>query len=297
MARDQHRQHTLAAAIHAAGAGLHSGFAAAVAVKPAPAGTGVVFRRIDFDRPLDDTLILARADFVVETRLGVTLRNKAGAEVRTIEHLLAALHLLGVDNALVEIDGPEAPILDGSGAPWAALIRAAGLAPQNAPRLHLVVDRPYRVESGARFVEITPFAGRLAHVTIEFQDAAIGRQEAALRLDDEAAAERILSARTFCSLKDVEAMRAAGLGQGGSLENSIVVDDARIVNEGGLRDADEFALHKMLDLIGDLSLIGAPLVGRIRAHKSGHDLHTALARLLVKESLAAPKPDLSALVM
>lgn len=290
MVRDPSRQHTLAAAAGAAGVGLHSGLGAKAIVRPAPPDTGIVFRRTDLERPLDEALILARADGVAETRLGVTLRNKAGAEVATVEHLLAALFLCDVDNAIVEIDGPELPILDGSGRRWLGLVETCGLAEQDAARPHLVVDRPYRVESGDRFVEIEPFPGRAVEVSVDYAEAAIGRGRVALSLDDPAARRRILSARTFCALKDVEAMRAAGLALGGSLDNAVVADGGRILNEGGLRDPDEFVLHKTLDLVGDLALVGAPLVGRVRAHKSGHDLHTALARLLLKESRRAPKP-------
>lgn len=291
MNRDPARQHTLGAAVGAAGVGLHSGEGAKAVIRPAPPGTGVVFRRTDLDRPLDDCLVPARADFVAETRLGVTLRNRAGVEAATIEHLLAALFLCGVDNAVVELDGPEAPILDGSGARWAGLVQHSGVVAQDAPRPHLVVDRPYRVESGDRFVEIAPFDGRRVEVFVDYAEAAIGKGRFEASLDDPEARRRILAARTFCARKDVEAMQAAGLALGGSLDNAIVVDGAKILNEGGLRDPDEFVLHKTLDLIGDLALVGAPLVGVIRARKSGHDLHTALARLLLRESRKAAKPD------
>ncbi len=288
------RQRTLASTVGTAGVGLHSGLGVKAILRPAPPGAGIVFRRTDIDKPLDATLIPARADFVAETRLGVTLRNKAGAEVSTIEHLLAAVFLAGIDNLLIELDGPEAPILDGSAERWADVIRHAGLVRQDAARFALIIDRPYRVESGERFIEIEPFQGCVLDVTIEFPDAAIGRQSARLSLAEPRDIERILRARTFTALAGVEAMRAAGLGLGGSLDNAVVVDDGRILNEGGLRDPQEFVLHKTLDIIGDLALVGAPLIGRIRAHKSGHDLHTALARLILKESLRVPKPDLSA---
>lgn len=289
------RQRTLASTIGTAGIGLHSGLGAKAVLRPAPPGAGVVFRRTDLDRPLDATLIPARADFVSETRLGVTLRNRAGAEVSTIEHLLAAAFLAGLDNVLIELDGPEAPILDGSARRWADVIRQAGIARQDAARFALIIDRPYRVESGPRFIEIEPYQGCVLDVSVEFPDAAIGRQDVRVSLAEPGDIERVLNARTFCALRDVDAMRASGLALGGSLDNAVVVDGARIVNEGGLRDPQEFALHKTLDIIGDLALVGAPLIGRIRAHKSGHDLHTALARLILKESLKVPKPDLASI--
>lgn len=288
------RQRTLASTIGTAGVGLHTGIGVKAVLRPAPAGAGVVFRRTDLDKALDSTLIPARADFVSETRLGVTLRNKAGAEVSTVEHLLAAIFLAGIDNILIELDGPEAPVLDGSAARWADIIRHAGLARQEAARYALIVDRPYRAESGERFVEITPYSGCVLEVGVEYPDEAIGRQDVRLSLAEPRDIERILRARTFCAARDVDAMREAGLALGGSLDNAVVVDGARILNEGGLRDPQEFALHKTLDLIGDLALVGAPLIGRIKAWKSGHDLHTALARLILKESLRVPKPDLSA---
>lgn len=288
-----HLQHTLGSAATTAGIGLHSGLGVTMKLKPAPPGAGVVFRRVDLDRPLDATLVPARADFVAETRLGVVLRNRAGAEVATIEHLLAALFLCGIDNAIVELDGPETPIFDGSAARHADMIRSLGRVVQNAPRYALVVDRPYRIESSDRFIEIVPWGGRILDVAVEYPDRAIGAQTISVSLDSPLDVGRILHARTFCALKDVEAMRQAGYGLGGSLDNAVVVDEGRILNEGGLRDPQEFVLHKTLDIIGDLALIGAPMIGRVRARKSGHDLHTALSRLILKDSLKVPKPDLS----
>ncbi|MBY0423514.1 MAG: UDP-3-O-acyl-N-acetylglucosamine deacetylase [Parvularculaceae bacterium] len=293
---DDHLQHTLGVAATTAGVGLHSGLSVGMTLKPAPAGAGIVFRRIDLDKPLDATLIPARADFVAETRLGVVLRNKAGAEVATIEHLLAAFFLCGIDNAIVELDGPETPIFDGSAARYAEMIRSLGRVVQQAPRYALIVDRPYRVETSDRFVEIVPWSGRILDVAVDYPDPAIGARTISVSLDDPLDVGRILQARTFCALKDVEAMRQAGYGLGGSLENAVVVDDGRILNEGGLRDPEEFVLHKTLDIIGDLALIGAPMIGRVRARKSGHDLHTALARLILKDSLKVPKPDLSQVI-
>lgn len=285
-------QTTLARAATGFGAALHSGNETRITLRPAPAGSGVVFRRTDLRAPdgarLPDAEIAipARAAFIADTRLGVRLRNAAGATVMTVEHVLAALMLAGVDNAIVDIDGPEPPGFDGSSAPLIALIEEAGVRRLGAAREAIEVRAPVRIEDGDRFVEAAPAAGRRLDVSIEFPEPAIGRQSAALRLDDPADVARLAAARTFCRLHEVEAMRQAGFGLGGSLNNAIVVDGARILNEEGLRDPNEFALHKALDLLGDLSLLGAPLFGQVRAHKPGHDLNTRLVCRLAAELAA-----------
>lgn len=282
-------QTTLIKAGAVEGVGLHSGAPARIALAPAAAGSGIVFRRAGktpFETPESD--IAARPDNVADTRRGVTLKNASGASVMTVEHLLAAFAICGVDNALVEIDGPEVPILDGSAAPFIWLIEDCGLARLEAPREPIIVAAPIREEAGDRFIAVEPYDGRLIEIEIDFADPAIGRQSVSLSLDDaETAMRRLGSARTFCTLGEVEAMRAAGLGLGGSLDNAVVVDGGRLLNEEGLRDPAEFALHKALDLVGDLSLAGAPIVGKITARKPGHDLNTRLARLLFDRKAAA----------
>lgn len=268
------------------GAGLHTGAPVRLALRPAPAGTGVVFHRADLRHGDGSRFrgaeadIPARADLVVETRRGTMLANAHGASVMTVEHLLAAFVLCGVDNAVVHLTGPEAPILDGSAAPFIDLIEQCGLAGLGAPREIVEIVAPVEVRAEDRFVRIEPDETRRLEVEIDFAEAAIGRQRVALRLDS--ARERLAGARTFCTLGEVEAMRAAGLALGGSLDNALVVDGDRLLNEEGLRDPAEFALHKALDLVGDLALVGAPVIGRVIARKPGHDLNTRLARAIAE---------------
>lgn len=268
--------------IEAEGVALHAGGMTRLALRPAPAGAGISFRRVDLG---GDNVVKAHPRNVVDARLGVRIRNAAGAEAMTIEHLMAAALLCGLDNALVDIDRAELPIFDGSLARYVALIEAAGLAPLSAARRTLTLNAPIRVESGDRFVEIFPDARRRIEMSIDFPAAAIGRQDFAFDLDDAAVKRRIISARTFCTLAEVGAMRAAGFSLGGSLDNAVVVDDDRILNDEPLRDTLEFVLHKAADLIGDLSLVGAPVLGLVRAHKPGHDLNTKLARRIVEAAL------------
>lgn len=285
MTRMGEEQCTLRGVAEIAGAGLHSGAPCRLRLKPAAPGAGIVFRRIDLGRPLEESLIPARADFVEETRLGVRLRNRWGVEVATTEHVVAALYLCGVDNALVELDAREAPILDGSAQGYVALIDAAGLVGQGVRRRSLVIDRAFRVGTDERFIEAVPGDARRVALTIDFPDRAIGQSAIAFDLDDAAFTRgRLARARTFCAARDIEAMRAAGFGRGGSLDNAVVVDDARILNPEGLRDPDEFVLHKALDLVGDLALAGVRIIGTITAHRPGHDLNTALAREFLRVS-------------
>lgn len=285
-------QTTLAKAASASGPALHTGAETRIVLRPAPADTGVVFRRMDMrgengrPRPPQETSIPASPASVIDTRLGVRLGNAAGATVMTVEHLMAAFALAGVDNALVEAYGPEIPAFDGSAAPILRLIEQTGLRRLGAPRQILEARAPIRVEDGPRFIELTPGPNRRLDVTIDFPDPAIGRRSVALDLDEPAGRARLAAARTFCRLQDVEAMRAAGLALGGALSNAIVVDGPRILNPEGLRDPDEFALHKALDLLGDLYLAGAPICGHIRAMRPGHDLNARFARRLI-EDLAA----------
>ncbi len=282
------QQTTLAKSGAVEGVGVHSGARVHLSIRPAAAGTGVVFHRADLHHPDGrrfrgaEAEIPARAANVAGTRRGVTLANGHGASVMTVEHLLAALAICGVDNAIVDIHGPEVPILDGSAAPFIWLIEDCGLVSLDAPREMIEITAPVRVEAEGRFIEVAPHDGRLIEIEIDFADPAIGRQSARLSLDDaEEAMRRLGSARTFCTLGEVEAMRAAGLGLGGALDNALVVDGGKVLNGDGLRDPCEFALHKALDLVGDLSLAGAPILGKVTAFKPGHDLNTKVARLLL----------------
>ncbi len=278
---------TIAHEAHGEGIGLHTGRETRIALKPAPAGSGVRFRRIDLSNGKDeDATIVAGPSAVADTRLGVRLA-RADYSVMTVEHLMAAFALTGVDNVLVEVDGPELPIFDGSVGPFIDLIESAGVKALDTPRRAIEIRAPMRVEDGDRFVEIAPYAGRRVELSIDYADAAIGAASLAFDLGDGGLHRRLASARTFCSRRDIDGMRAAGFAQGGALDNAIVVDGDRILN-GPLRDPQEFALHKAVDLIGDFALLGAPVRGLIRAHKPGHDLNTRLVRSIAEATNCHP---------
>ena len=278
-------QQTLRRPVKFAGVGLHSGQDCAVTVQPAPANTGVIFYRTDLQNC--DQAVPAHPDNVLGTRHGTALANAAGVTVSTVEHLMAALRLSGVDNAAIDVFGPEAPILDGSSAEFVDSFRQAGVDLQSAPRLTFTPLKTTKVVDGDRFIEVRPSERRTLEIEIDFGDCMIGRQSLRLDLDDPADRERLVGARTFCRLEEIEPLRAAGLIRGGSLDNSIVVNGDRLVNKDALRDQQEFALHKALDLIGDLYLLGAPLGGAIRAVKPGHDLNVRMAQTLAGK--VAPK--------
>ncbi len=272
------RQRTLRKAVAFRGVALHSGSRRAARILPAPPGHGVVFRRTDVSDA--DPSIPARWDRVAETRLCTTLRNEAGVGVSTVEHLMAALAGCGVDNALVEIDGPEAPALDGSAAPFVAMVEEAGVAVQPAPRHAIEVLRPVRVDDGSASLSVEPAAHFSIDFGIDFDSPAIGRSRLDIRLANGAFNEWIAPARTFGRLEELKGMRRAGFGLGASLENAIVIADDRVLNAEGLRFDDEFVRHKILDCVGDLYLAGGPLLGRVTARKSGHALNNGLLRAL-----------------
>lgn len=285
-------QKTVAKSVAVSGVGLHTGDPSQLVLMPAQESFGVKFLRTDLVArggfSLAEATIEAAPRYVRDARLGVLLENASGASVRTVEHLMAALSLSGVDNVLIEIDGPEVPILDGSAAAFMDLVREAGLKALAAPRRMLVIEAPIRVENGDRYIEALPSETARLEVTIDFEDQAIGRQSLAFSpREDAAMIARLVTARTFCLLSEVEAMRAAGLGRGGSLDNAVVVDGGRLLNAAGLRDPNEFVLHKALDLIGDLALTGVEVRGLIRAHKPGHDLNTRLAAQILEPETAA----------
>lgn len=280
-------QRTLKAPIGCVGVGLHSGQRTSLTLSPADTGHGIVFRRTDLSRD-----IAARFDRVVDTRLCTVLGDEhwGSARIGTVEHLMAALSGLGIDNALVELDGPEVPALDGSAAPFVFLLECAGIVEQAAPRLAIEVRRPVRVTDGDAFAELRPVTpgarGLDMALSIDFSAAAIGRQALSLRLTPDSFRRELARARTFTMIEEVEHLRAAGLAQGGSLENAVVVDQARVLNPGGLRMPDEFARHKLLDAVGDLALAGAPLFGRFIAHRPGHALNNRLLRALFSDAAA-----------
>lgn len=287
------RQTTLKAPINCTGTGLHSGERVNMTLAPAPAGSGIVFRRTDLvekGATVEQATIPARWDHVVDTRLCTVVGNAHGAVVGTVEHLMAALRGCGIDNLLVELDGPEVPIMDGSAAPFVFLVECAGRTVQAAPRRQLRILREVRVEDGSKSVALMPAPVSSFRVEIDFSTAAIRRQEGALRLGiaDEAFAFKaeVSRARTFGFLHEVDMMRKAGLARGGSLENAVVIDGDRVINEGGLRYGDEFVRHKILDAVGDLYTAGAPIVGHFHGVRPGHEMNNRLLRALFADSAA-----------
>ena len=274
---------TLESAAVCAGIGLHTGARVRMVMKPAPVGAGIVFERTDLD--LEDTRVPARREFVRSTDLGTTLVNEAGASVATVEHLMAALAGLGIDDILIELDGPEAPAMDGSSAPFVALIEHAGLKTSPAPRRGIKVLKPVSVEDGARRAMFLPSLKPAIDVEIDFDDPAIGRQHFAFEVSREAFAGAVAPARTFGFRRDLTALLKAGLARGGSMENAVVLDEGKVANPEGLRFADEFVRHKALDALGDLYLAGAPILGLYRAVRPGHGLNAqAVAALLGDET-------------
>lgn len=281
-----------------AGVGVHSGAHVRLALTPAAADSGIVFIRSDV-RGVDN-VIRAHADNVGETRNATTLRNSAGVEIATIEHLMSACAGLGVDNLTIEVDGPEVPILDGSSAPFVQVLLNAGLKTQNAAQRVIRILEPIEVRMGAKSAALLPseaFEGLDLDVTIRFADEAIGVQRRRVCLTPDSFLKDVADARTFGFLSDVERLRASGLGLGASMDNAVVVDSGRIVNPEGLRFDDEFVRHKLLDAIGDLSLAGAPICGRFVADQPGHALNARLVRALLdtpdawrweREALVAP---------
>lgn len=285
------RQRTVKTAIACVGVGVHTGQRVNLTIRPAAADHGIVFRRTDLNRAIE-----ARFDNVADTRLCTVLADPAmpSARVGTVEHIMAALSALDIDNALIETDGPEIPILDGSAAPFVFLLDCAGATEQDAPRRIIEIRRTIRVTDGQAWAELRPLgpATRAVQpvlemdVSIDFAASAIGRQAASLRLTPAAFRHEIASARTFAQAGEVQQLQAAGLARGGSLDNAIVVDGAKILNPGGLRMDAEFARHKLLDAVGDLALAGGKLHGRFVAHRTGHDLNNRLLRALFADAAA-----------
>lgn len=271
-------QATLAHSFTLHGTGLHSGLSACLVVRPASKNVGIVFRRTDIsDR---DNCILADFASVNDTRLCTRIANEAGAEVSTIEHLMAALAGCGVHNAIVDIDGPEVPIMDGSSAQFVQEILQVGVVQLNASINILRVLKPVSVSEGDAFVEILPSDEFEIDFRIEFTDVAIGVQHRSLNMKNGSFVRELSDCRTFCLKSDVESMEAAGLALGGSLENAIVIDGANIVNPEGFRREDECVRHKMLDALGDLALAGMPIIGRYHGIRAGHRMTNLLLRKL-----------------
>ena len=265
-------QTTLGRTISVSGVGLHSGRQVCATLRPAPAGRGIAFVRTDVG-----VVIPALAEEAGRLEYATSL-GEAGREVGTIEHLLSAAVGLGLDNLTVEIDGPEVPILDGSSAPWVAEIRKGGIVSLGSAARPFVVTKTLSVHSEeGKWIEIRPSKELRVSYSIDFPNPAVGRQSISLVLTPDVYAEHLAPARTFGFLAEYDYLRAKGLARGASTDNCIVVGDSDVMN-GGLRFADEFVRHKALDLIGDLALVGRPVIGHIVAHRAGHALHTALAR-------------------
>lgn len=272
-------QRTLKSPIGCAGVGVHSGLQVSVRLVPAEAGHGVVFRRTDLGVDLP-----ARFDTVVDTRL-CTVVGDGEARVGTVEHLMAALAACGIDNLVVEVDGPEVPVLDGSAEPWLFLIDCAGTVALDAPCRVVEVLRTVRVEDGDAFAELRPGPGGFTMaVSIAFDAEAIGRQALTFTLDEAGFRRELSRARTFAQRHEIEGLQRMGLARGGSLENAVVVDGAEVLNPAGLRMEDEFVRHKVLDAVGDLALAGAMLQGRFVGNKSGHGLNNLVLRALFADS-------------
>lgn len=271
-------QTSLKSPVHFRGVGLHRGRAARIVVRPAPAGDGIRFRRTDIEGPA--AMVPAHWQAIEDTTLCTRLGNRHGVSVSTVEHLMAALSGCGILNALIDIDGPEVPILDGSAAPFVAKFLACGVTELDAPVRAIRVLRPVEVRRGDAMARLDPAPELEIDFGIDFDDPAIGRQRLALSLANGAFVRELSDSRTFCRLRDVDAMRARGLALGGSFENAVVVDGARVLSPGGLRHRDEAVRHKMLDALGDLALAGAPLLARYTGRRAGHALTADLLRQL-----------------
>ncbi|MCQ8241241.1 UDP-3-O-acyl-N-acetylglucosamine deacetylase [Rhizosaccharibacter radicis] len=279
------RQRTLRNPIHCEGVGLHSGRRTRLVLRPGEPDSGILFRRSDLG-----VTVPGRFDNVVDTRLCTVLApsDRPDARIGTVEHVMAALAACGIDNAVVDVDGPEVPVLDGTSRPFVFLIDCAGAAEQESFRGLIEVLRPVRVEDGPAWAELRPShaPGFTLSLGIAFDAAAIGRQSYSMRLSEAAFRRELADCRTFTLRQEIEAMRAAGLARGGSLDNAIVVDGAEVLNPGGLRRADEFVRHKMLDAVGDLALAGLPLRGAFHGFRSGHGLNNRLLRALLSDPAA-----------
>ncbi|MFO1323011.1 MAG: UDP-3-O-acyl-N-acetylglucosamine deacetylase [Burkholderiales bacterium] len=273
------QQRTLKKATKTTGVGLHTGARVEMTLRPAPANTGIVFHRTDLPAPVTIPAIAAN---VGDTRLSSTLKA-GGATVSTVEHLMSALAGLGIDNLYVDISGPELPIMDGSAGPFVFLLQSAGIVEQDAKKRYLRVASPVEVCDGDKWARFTPFDGFRLDFTIDFPHPVFGSENRNVVVDFalDSYAKDVARARTFGFMQDVEAMRAAGLGLGGSLQNAVVLDEFKVLNSEGLRYDNEFVRHKVLDAIGDLYLLGHPLIGQYTAYKSGHALNNKLARALL----------------
>lgn len=272
-------QRSLKRPVSCDGVGLHTGAPVTLRIMPAPADTGIFFVRVDLP---GKPQVPARAEFVISTILATTL-GREQCTVGTVEHLLSALSGMGIDNARIELDGPEVPIMDGSAAPFAALVHEAGIRVQEKTKSFLVIRRPVTVVDGDKRASIAPSKRLRIDCTIDFKHPLISDQTYGLEFSDRTYAKEIASARTFGFLRDVEKLQANGLARGGSLSNAIVVDEFSILNPEGLRFPDEFVRHKLLDTLGDVALMGRPVIGHLTVHKSGHALNHRLVMKVLSD--------------
>jgi UDP-3-O-[3-hydroxymyristoyl] N-acetylglucosamine deacetylase len=273
------KQRTLKNAIRATGVGLHTGRKVFMTLRPAADNTGIVFRRVDLDPPVD---VPADATIVGETMLGTTL-IKGDVKVATVEHLMSALAGLGIDNVYVDLSAPEVPIMDGSAAPFVFLLQSAGITEQTSAKKFIRIRQTVRVEEDGKWAEFKPHDGFKVNFNIDFEHPVFKThlQSSSIDFSTTSFLREVSRARTFGFLKDIEALRANKLALGGNIDNAIVLDDFRVLNEDGLRYEDEFVRHKILDAIGDLYLIGYGLLGEFTGYKSGHDLNNKLVRELL----------------
>ncbi|KGM56553.1 UDP-3-O-(3-hydroxymyristoyl) glucosamine N-acyltransferase [Lysobacter arseniciresistens ZS79] len=278
------RQRTLKNVIRATGVGLHSGEKVFLTLRPAPVDTGIVFRRVDLDPVLE---LPARADLVTETVLCTGL-SRDGDKVMTVEHLLSALAGLGIDNCYIELSAAEVPIMDGSAGPFVFLLQSAGVAEQDAPKKFIRITRPVEVRDGDKVARFEPYDGFRLGFTVVFNHPAIpaAQSRAEVEFSTVNYIKEVSRARTFGFMRDLEYMRERNLGLGGSMDNAIVLDEFRVLNEDGLRYADEFVRHKILDAVGDLYLAGHAILGAYEGYKSGHALNNQLVRALMAEQSA-----------
>ncbi|REL28065.1 UDP-3-O-acyl-N-acetylglucosamine deacetylase [Thalassotalea euphylliae] len=277
------KQRTLKDSVSAVGVGLHKGEKVKVTLRPAPANTGIVFRRVDLEPVVD---IKATPEAVGETTLCTCLVNEEGVQISTVEHLLSAIAGLGIDNLVIDVDSPEIPIMDGSALPFVYLIQSVGIEELNAAKRFLRIKKPIRVEEDDKWAELVPYNGFKVDFAIDFEHPVISKtgQSMTMDLTSSSFIKEISRARTFGFMKDIEFLRSHNLALGGSLENAIVLDEYRMLNSDELRYDDEFVKHKILDAIGDLYMGGVSILGELRAFKSGHAVNNLLLREVFKQT-------------
>ncbi len=278
------KQRTLKNIIRATGVGLHTGNKVYMTLRPAAANTGIVFRRTDLTEPVE---IPSRSEYVGDTRLSSTL-VKDGVRIGTVEHLLSAMAGLGIDNAYVDLTAPEVPIMDGSAGPFVFLLQSAGVEEQDAPKRFIRIKKPVRVEDGDKWARFEPFDGFKVGFSIDFNHPMFSHRTSRAEIDFSTTSfvKEVSRARTFGFMRDIEMLREHNLAMGGSMDNAVVLDDYRVLNEDGLRYEDEFVKHKILDAIGDLYMLGHSLIGAFYGHKSGHELNNILLRALLADTEA-----------